>query len=228
MATVRDLISDALDTNGAQGQGETLSSDDVNKALRALQRMLGTWANQNLLLYETRQGTMTLVPGTTSYLSSLLSTGRPVSIDSAFLRMGNVDYPLTLIDNQTYDSIQFKSNASLPVAMYVEPTYPDSQFFFYPTPSAAYTVFITGRYELIAGTITKDTVISLPPGYEAAIVTNLAVKSAPIFGRRVMPELMQEARDTIAWLKRTNQVDLVMETDLPFRRRAYNPLLPSY
>lgn len=228
MSTVRELVYDALMTNGAMSAADPLSGEDANVALRALQRMLGTWANQNLLLYETRQGTVTLVPGTTSYLTTLLSTGRPVSIDSAFLRMGNVDYPLTLLDNQTYDSIQFKSNASLPVAVYYDPGYPNSTLYFYPTPSAAYTAYITGRYDLIAGTITLDTVVTLPPGYDAAIVNSLAVATAPLFGRPVSGEMQKMAIDAVAWLKRTNQVDLVMETDLPFRRRAYNPLLPSY
>ena len=225
MATVRDLINDALQTNGTLGQGETLSDDDVNTALRALQRMLGTWANQNLLLYQTAQGTMALTPGTVSYSSALLSTGRPVSVDSAFLRMSGVDYPLDLVDNQTYNEQQYKSNTGLPFMLYVDAGWPDTTFTFFPAPSAAYTAYVSGRYALIAGAITKDTVVSLPLGYEAALVDNLAVKTASLFGRQVDGVLMKSAVDAIAWLKRTNQVSLVMETNLPFNRPRYNGLM---
>lgn len=225
MATVRDIIEDALRTNGALGQGEALADDDWQVGLRALRRMLGTLANQPLALYETQQGTLTLTPGTVSYSTSLLSTGRPVSLDSAFLRLSNVDYPLSIIDNQTYDGKQYKTNTGLPTEMYYEAGYPNGTFFFYYAPSSAYVAYITGRYPLIAGTLTLDTTVSLPEGYEAMLVNVLAVKTASLFGRQVTAQMKEDEKDSLAWLKRTNNVDLVMETNLPFGRVQYNGLM---
>ncbi len=225
MATVRDILEDALRVNGALGQGEALADDDWQVALRALRRMLGTLANQPLALYETQEGTLTLTPGTVSYSTSLLSTGRPVSIDSAFLRLSSIDYPLTFIDNQSYNDRQYKNNTGLPTEVYYEPGYPSGTFYFYYAPASPYVAHITGRYPLIAGTITLDTTIALPEGYEAMLVNSLAVKTAALFGRPVTQQMKDDERDALAWLKRTNAVHLELKSDLPFRRATYNGLM---
>lgn len=225
MPTVRDIIADALRANGALGQDDSLSPDDYTVGLGIFRRWLGTLANQPLALYETRQGTMVLTPGTISYSSTLLSTGRPTLIDSAFLRLGGVDYPLDIVDNQSYDENQYKTNLGLPTQLYFDPGYPNSTFTFYFGPSAAYTAYITGRYELTTGTMTLDTDMAAPPGYEAMYVAGLAVKSAATFGRPVTQQMKEDEKESLAWLKRTNNVDLVMETNLPFQRARYNGLM---
>ena len=49
------------------------------------------------------------------------------------------------------------------------------------------------------------TALSLPPGYERAIVTNLAVKIAPYFSDAIVsPAVAIEASQTLGDIKRTN------------------------
>lgn len=225
MATVRDIIEDALRVNGTLGQGEALADDDWQVGLRALRRFLGTLANQNLALYDTQEGTMTLTPGTASYSTSLLSSGRPVSIDSAFLRLSNIDYPLDLIDNQSYQDKQYKNNTGLPTEVFYDAGYPNGTLYFYYAPASPYVAHVVGRYPLIAGTLTLDTTITLPDGYEALLVNSLAVKTAALFGRPVTQQMKDDERDAMSWVKRTNAVHLEMETDLPFRKVMYNGLM---
>lgn len=216
MATVRDLITDALYSFNGLSTAEPLNDTDADVYLRRLIRMLDTWANQNLLIHATQVGTITLVAGTTSYTTASLSTGRPVSIDSAYVRADGTDYPLLQVDEQTYNAIGEKDSQGLPRCFFYRPGYTAGTFYFYPTPDGADTVYVVARYQLIAGTITLDTSVSLPPGYEAAIVDNLAQNLCSSLGLQVPQEIALAARDGLAWLKRTNRTQKLLATYLPY------------
>lgn len=222
MATVRDLITDALAANGALGQGESLSDDDVQLCLRRLQRMIDSWANDVLTVFDTTEGTMTLVAGTTSYSTTSLSSGRPVSVQNMFLRLDNVDYPVTMIDEESYDAQCYKPATGLPIYCQYAPSYPNGTFYFYPTPSDAYVAHVKGRYPL-GSSWTVNTAVSLPPGYEAALCDNLAVDVASAFGRPVSAALAESARKAKVALQMANRPPMLMQTALPGSGEGYVP-----
>lgn len=214
MATVRDVVTDALFANGALGQGESLDATDGALVLRAFTRMLGTWANENITVYTTSEGTMTLVAGTATYATTSLSTGRPVSVQNMFLRLNSVDYQVDLIGEEEYDAIPYKTSSGLPLVCLYEASYPNGSFTFYPVPSEAYVAHVKARYPLISGTITLETSVSLPPGYEAALVDNLAVYVAPFFGLQAPGDLRMRAHASKEALRATNHVPLRMTSSL--------------
>lgn len=210
MSTVRDLITDALFSIGALGQGESLNANDAALCLRRFTRMLGTWANENLMVYTTTEGTMTLSGGTAAYSTTTLSSGRPTTVSHLFLRDSGIDYEIEIVDEGTYDAISYKASQGLPAICWYEASYPNGAFTFYPTPDKAYVAHIKGRYPLMTGTITLDTSLSLPEGYEAALCDNLAVNVAPSFGISAPAEVRQMALNGKEWLKVTNHVPLEM------------------
>lgn len=213
--TGTQLVQDALAGCGAYGPVDTLADADAQLVLRRLNRLLESWANENLMVYEIAVDTLTMVAGTATYLSSSLASAiRPVSVDSAYLTLNSISYPLSLIDNQTWGDIPYKPARGLPQVLFADPGQSTWSLNFYPTPDAAYVLNLSVRRLLAASAVTLATTISLPPGYERAIVDNLSVDIAPSFGRQVDPVLMKSANDAKANLKRANYIPLVMESGI--------------
>lgn len=210
MPTVRDIVTDAMSALGEQ----TTDDSDLQVGVGVLRRMLGTWANEGMTVYTTTEGTITLVAGTATYSTTTLSTGRPVAVQSMFLRLDGIDYPVEPVNETEFDGIAYKSAQGLPTVFCYEPSYPNGSFSFYPIPSAAYVAHVKGNYPLISGTLDLTTSVSLPHGYEAAIVDNLAVKLAPHFGIEASPTIRLDAANGKRALAVTNHVPLRMTSSL--------------
>lgn len=220
MTKARTIINDALLAFGGIGEGQTMRAEDAQFALRNLNRMLGSWSNQPLLIVALREGTLTFVAGTPSYSTSLLSTGRPVRIVSAFVRAGGLDYPIdTSIPKDEFDLIPQKTLTGIPEICYVDADAPDSVLWPYPVPNDAYVMHVTGSY-VIGENLTLDDDIVLPPGYEDGIVDGLAVKLAPRWGKVCPPPIVDSANEARAWIKRMNFVPGTLGVDLPVNNGA--------
>jgi len=217
-----DIVTDALYQNGALGQGDNLSDADAQLCLRRLNRMLDSWSNESQMVFALTEETFVMTPALGQYSTSLLALGRPIEIMSIFVRLSNIDWDIEFIDYQTWGAIAYKPVTSVPQYCYVDTDYPDMTMNFYPTPYAGFTCFVTSKRALVAAPITLSTNVTLPPGYEKAIVDCLAVDCAPSFGRLVTPEMMQAGTSARAWIKRTNYIPLTMETGLEARHDPSN------
>ncbi len=202
MSTVSDLITDAMFAVGAAGQGDSISAGDANLCLRRLTRMLGTWANEGLMVYDTVESTPSLIAGTASYASNMVNAGI-VSIQNMFIRSSSTDYVVHPTTEQDYDAIAYKSASGMPSVYFFKPTAAAPVLYFYPTPDAAYEVHIKARYPLMS-TVALATTITQPSGYEAAMCDNLAVDIASSFGLQPPASLVESARASKMWLKTTN------------------------
>lgn len=222
MTTALDLITDAMLEAGVGSIGDAVADDVAQFGLRKLNRMLESWATESLMVFDIYRDSFVMTPGVASYSSALLAQGRPVSVDYCFVRLANIDYDIEIINNQQYDDIAFKSTAGLPDRCYPDIGFPNDTFFFYPTPAAAYTAFFDLRRQLTAGTLLVGTTVALPPGYELAIVSNLAMALWGPFKRPPRADLVETARESKATLKRLNRTPMVMDTDLPIGRRIIN------
>lgn len=219
MATARDLIYDAMFACGALGQGDVApSAGDADLCLRRLQRMLDSWSVDGLMVPFITEETISLVQGQQAYTTADLSTAaRPVAIESgAFVRFGNVDYPLTVIPKSEWDRIGYKDTQGIPEVVWYEPDMTGS-FQFYPVPAEAMTAYFNVR-RVLTGPLTLTTQIDLPPGYDKAIVDCLAMDIAPSFGQQISQGLLMAARAAKAQLERMNYVPLVADTGM---RRFY-------
>ena len=64
MSTARDLVSAALRKIGALGAGETATAEAATDGLSELNRMLGSWSNEGLLIHAiTQESPQTLTAG---------------------------------------------------------------------------------------------------------------------------------------------------------------------
>ena len=213
MTTALDLVTDAAYAAKVLGQDQTLSSGDGNLILRRLGRMLDSWSTEDQMIFSNDEQLFTMVPGQQAYTTAVLSGGRPVGIDSMRLSLGQVDYTVDQIDQLKWNSIPVKSITGIPIQMYYDGAMPAASMFFYPIPFAAFTVHIYCQRLLVPGTLTTTSVLTLPPGYEAAIVANLAVDIWGSFKTGdPTKSMLMEANQTKAVIKRNNFKPMEMET----------------
>jgi len=100
-------------------------------ALADLNSMLDGWMNDKLMAYSLQNITVPLVAGTASYTigasGATVTATAPVSIESAFVRKSNLDYPITFIDQDQYNNIVAKTSTSdIPEYLYFNGTSPNA------------------------------------------------------------------------------------------------------
>lgn len=202
MATASDIVRSALERIGVVPIGETVPTEHSTRALADLNDMIQHWAAEGLELHAFTQYDVTLVSGQATYTigaSGNFNVRRPVQIESAYLTSGGVYYPLNVYNSSLrYDEYTVRPSG-LPTEVYYDPQYPLGKIVFYLTPNAAYSVHLATSTSLAELTLLADTV-SLPPEYNLALWTNLAVLLMPTFGKsdNLLIKLAKDAKGVLA------------------------------
>lgn len=227
MGTARDLIKNSLRLIGALSTGETPSADEAQDGLLALNNLIDSWSNEKLIIHQFVREEFTLTPGTQSYTlgaSGVFVTSRPIKIESASLEIqGSIPYevPMEIIDYDEWSRISDKAlQSSIPTKLYVEGSFPNSTIYLWPVPSTAEKVVLYSRKPL-ASLATIDSQILLPPGYQRALVYNLAIEIAPEYGKEPLSTVVMIAQEAKENIKRTNIQSYVMGFDNALASRNY-------
>ena len=212
--TALDMIKRAYRLIGVYSLGETPSADETVDGLAAMNAMLDSWANEKLMVYAPSLDVITLVPSQSAY--TIGPTGgtvspRPQSIDDAtYLVYAGVSYPIEVITLAQYNSIALKGlTTDIPQALWYRPDYPNGTITLYPVPTVAMTLNLWS-WKWLAGFSSATTQITLPPGYEDAIVYNLAEALAPENEVQPPATVVRKAMLLKKQIKRTNFKPLVM------------------
>lgn len=208
--TVLDIIKVSLRYIGIIGANQTPDANKSSDALKSLNGMLERWSIQKLMNYYQTNEEFNLVSSTASYTIGSggdFDTTRPTDIINAQIRLSdNQDYPMAKLNNQEYQRIYLKSNASnIGRGFYYEQSHPLGVIYIYPTPSENNKIRITSNKQFVAYAAITDNVV-LPPGHIEAIEYNLAVKLGmeyQITGK-INPLIIQEAKNSKRDLKRVN------------------------
>src|SRR5687767_13071364 len=99
---------------GILAAGESLSAADQADGLVELNSLLGTWANERLLVHGTRRSTHTLTPSLSPHTigtGGTFAVARPLRIDGAgLIRVGDSnETPLRLLTDAEYQDIAEKA-----------------------------------------------------------------------------------------------------------------------
>ena len=213
--TALDIIRRAMRLAGVYSIGEEPSADETAAGLMALNGMIGTWANETLMIYAHTIDTVPLVAGTALYTlgeTGTVVTTRPIqALDMSYVVYQNISYTVPLMTIEQYNSIPFKAQtAQFPWCLWYEDTYPNGSLTVYPTPLESSTLNFTSKKQLAGFTSLTDAV-SLPPGYFDALCFNMAVYWGPEFdGVSIPPQLLQQAINTKRPIKRTTTDRLPM------------------
>lgn len=202
MTTARQIIKRALLQVGALVKNEDPSADEANDALDTLNGLISSWNNDSLNTYtRTLEGfALTSASSYTIGTGGNFNTTRPLTIVDAFLRNGTVDYPIGIIDDETFDSITFKGLTGIPQFINYTNSYPLGTIRIYPIGSSAYTLYLSSEKPVVS-TLTLDTVLSLPDGWERALIYNLALELAPEYNQRLDPYIIKIAADSLGAIK---------------------------
>ena len=214
--TFADIATDALLDLGVVAAGETPTSDDLNNALRAMNRQLDQYAAERLQIYTVTASTCTIVSGTQTYTLGAggdVNVVRPTYLERVtytFTPPGGtypVEFPLIPMTDRDWEAQPLKTmQSTLPLNYYYNPTFPLGTLKLWPIPtSPPATLTLTVYAPQQVGEFTAlSTVIALPPGYRRMLVKNLAVEMAPSYQRNVAPELQRAADDSKGAVKASN------------------------
>ena len=207
MTTARDLLTRAFRVARIVGEDATPGASMLNDAFSDLNELIDTWSNERLFVYDIALvGPFATVAGTASYTvatSATWNTPRPLQIESAFIRISGVDYGITFKPPEWYEGLPNKAVQDLPNYAYYETAYPSAKIWLYPTPDAAYSVYLS-KQTLVSTLATLDTSFSVPPGYLRALRLTMACELAPQYNTPISSDVKEQQRTAVAAIKRTN------------------------
>ncbi len=219
--TVRELIRQTLRTIGAVGIGVQVSADEANEALIVLRRMLGWLQTQRLALFWIPRATYTLVSGQASYTvgpGGDFDQLRPIWLERVSIITNNnpvqpLELPIEIFTPQRWQGIGVKSvTSTLPEGVYWDKAFATgtrwSTMTFWPIPTGSLLQVILAYAEPLTSLTLLDSNVEFPPGYDEALVYNLAKRLAIEWGRPVDPEINGMAASSLADIKRVN-IELV-------------------
>lgn len=216
MSTAADIVRDALKELGVLAAGESLRAEDLADGIRALNRLLGTWANDRLLVHGTRRTAYTLTPSLSPHtigVGGTLNVARPVRIDGAgVIQSGSGETPLRLLTDTEWRAISDKAaTSSVPDSLWVEWTHPTAKLWLSPVPTTAASLVLY-TWSRITELLSSDTV-SLPDGYEDALVLSLALRMSAAYGVEPSSALVMAASDAVSAIRRTNEPESLLRCD---------------
>jgi hypothetical protein len=206
MTTVNELLSLALKDIGVIASGETMDPSTQSDALATFNQMIGQWQVQKMFVTGQHQVSFP-VNGSQTYTigpGAAVDVPLPASVDAAFWRFNNVDYPVSVLESfEDYENITLKTLASaVPTAIYFQRNYPTGTLYVWPQPSAG-TLNLVLRDVLPTYTnATSD--ISVPDEYALAMRFSLAELLLTTFGMPPRADISALASRARKVMKRNN------------------------
>lgn len=210
MTTVRDILQDSLIEIGVLDPREAISGEDAARCFRVLNRMLSAWQTEDLMVYTVDRTAFNLVAGQQSYTIGVggnfntTYAVRPGQIDMASVIVSGVEIPIQVMNDEQWRDVTLKSvSSTFPLQMWSNGDYPLNTLYFWPIPAAVNSVvlYLWGQTVEFASV---DTTVSMPQGYEEALVMNLAIRLASGYGTQPSPATVELARASKARIKRMN------------------------
>ncbi len=215
MTTARKIIEASLRKINSLGSGESLPAEDAADALQALNAMIGMWSVDGDLVYTMTWETFPVIGGTQSYNigpGQTFDTDRPLEILAMNLQVpGGVAYPIVELDERQWSAISIKDISGIPYGAYYDANSPIANFKFYYVPAVNYQFNIYSR-KILASFPSLNTDLDLPPGYEEALIYNLAIRLAPEYEKEPSATVINTAnaaRSAIAAQNTRNQNNAV-------------------
>lgn len=204
MTTGLTIVTKAMQKCGILTKGQVPTGDEANDALSALNSMIALWANDSMNIYARTWESFTLTGGTASYTigtSQTFNTARPVLIASAYVRNNTTDTNVSIVADEIYNQLIQKDTQGIPEILNFDNAFPSATIRLFPVPSAAYTLFLLNEKPLTAFTLAGT--VSLPPGWETALIFNLPEHIAGDYDQEVPASVQKIAISSKAGIQKS-------------------------
>lgn len=211
MATALTMITDALKEIGVVAEGETPSATMTDDALRALNRIADKMSNRQPFAYYASQVNRALT-GESSFTigpTGDVVSSRPIKVETATVDRNGITYPVTVVDNQKWDSIIYKGAAGAnTTVIYYEATFPNGIAHVWPLATGC--TLNLRVLNVVVNFANSGVTLSMPPGYEEYLIKELAINISPQYPGSILNPLTIKARNS-AW-KMIQDVNNVVPT----------------
>jgi hypothetical protein len=199
-----------------------------------LQAMINAWATMRLTIYFVTRSIHTLVTGQQDYT---IGTGgdfdqaRPIWVQGVSIISNNnpsqpLELPIEVLSTQEWQlTVPIKRVFSaLPTKVYYDNDFPLATFSYWPIPNVTTLQTVLYLPQALTGFAAIDTSYTFPPGYEEAIVYDLARRMAPEWQRPTNQDVVVLATESMARIKRANIriQELVFDQALNHRRGTWD------
>lgn len=209
----KDIIEAMLYNLRVYSPNQAIPGDEFERNLSALNSMLDSWSNDNLLIVSRTTENFSLTALDPTYSigdGSDFDTERPVSVlpKASWIRdSSDNDYPLLPMTEEEWAAVSDKSptSGSYPEYLWYNPKYPAGEINLYPIPQSGLTLYLTSEkpFNLFGDVYTS---FSFPPGYRAAFEWNFTIWCAPRYGKSKMvtPDMRAMADKALSAIERKN------------------------
>jgi hypothetical protein len=188
--------------------------------------MIDSWSNESLMIPNKVREVFTLTASKGVYTigpAGDFITARPMQIENALLQVTTttptLELPIKILNKYQYAGIILKATQSTyPLYLYAEGTYPAETIDLWPVPSKVSNIALYS-WKQLQTFADLSTVVVLPPGYHRAIRYNLAIELAPEYGKTISAEVAKIAADSLAAIKRKNEVPHYLMVDDALRAK---------
>lgn len=215
--TVFEVIQQALQLIGAVSFGESIEAPVSQSSLMQLNSMLRKWSN-NYVNYKAYDYTFTTSANTPVITMGSANNGefpgpaygdileRPASIEQVDVIMGTLTFPVRIKSYPEYTRLPIKNVVSIPATAYFKEGMPFDELWFFPQVPSGYSIRIVGKSYLPQYTNISNSIV-LPPEYVEAIIYNLALHLAPMFGQNPATGIIQMANSALKHIKQRNVIN---------------------
>jgi hypothetical protein len=225
MATVADLIDNALAEIGFIAAEQTLSTANLTFCFDRLNRMIDSWKTQKRFVYAITPEEFAFGSSKQYYTIGpsgdfVISAGRPIKLENycnvILVGTTNVRVPIPVINSEEWAEIPIAAlSTEFPNRIYYKPTYPDGTLYPWPYPTNVSNKLELFIWQQIDKFLSTSDTLNLPPGYEDAITLSLAEVLCSGMGKTLEPDLAEHAKRARANIANVNVKAPRQITDYP-------------
>lgn len=215
--SVFEIIQQSLQLIGAVSFGESIEAAVSQSSLLQMNSLLRKWSNSymNYVPYDQTYTTSANTPVIS--MGSAVNgefpgpsygelTARPASIEQVDIIMGSLTFPVPIKAYSEYTRLPIKNVVSIPQACYYREGMPFNELWFFPIIPSSYSVRVVGKAYL-PQYINISQAVVMPPEYVEALIYNLALHLAPMFGQNPADGLVMMANSAMKHIKQRNVIN---------------------
>jgi len=204
--TAQEIITDALTELGVWAEEESLEAADLERGLRALNRMLKAWQAEGVMIWTYAEGQLTTVLEQASYEFGAGGdfTTVPFEILDMRINRGGNDLPMNRLSREDYYALPNKTTSGYPTQFYYDRQRSSGMLYLWPTPDVSLGTLKFTYRRTIMDVDSGANDFDVPPEWMEALVFGLAKRLVGAYSMAGKPEaarVEQEAERTYLVVK---------------------------